>query len=145
MTQIDQRAAAEGIGTVAASERPFAPLSSIDRTIFTSGNTSQITGELGREIDVETGRDAAVQAIVRLLSAVHTHLGTLSAVRVVAIKVFVRSAPDFQDQPRVADAASELINRVFGEELPRHARSAIGVAALPNGAAVEIEAILERG
>jgi enamine deaminase RidA (YjgF/YER057c/UK114 family) len=86
---------------------------------------------------------AARRCAVNLLAALKAELGELSRVRqVVKVTVFVASAPDFSDQPKVANGASELLGEAFGEA-GRHARAAVGVAALPLGVPVEVEAIVE--
>jgi enamine deaminase RidA (YjgF/YER057c/UK114 family) len=100
-------------------------------------------GRLGAEVDLDTGRAAARVCAVNILAALKAELGDLSRVaRVVKLTVFVASEPGFTDQPKVANAASELLGEVFGD-LGRHARSAVGVAGLPLGVPVEIEAIVE--
>ena len=79
---------------------------------------------------------------IGLLAQMNAVLGSLDkVVRVVKLGVFVSSTPDFTDQPKVANGASDLMVEVFGEK-GRHARSAVGVAALPLGVAVEIDAII---
>jgi enamine deaminase RidA (YjgF/YER057c/UK114 family) len=101
-----------------------------------------MTGRLGEDRDLEFGQRAARRCGVMLLAQMRAALGSLARVeRVVKLGVFVSSAPDFTDQPKVANGASELMERVFGEA-GRHARSAVGVPVLPLGAAVEIDAIV---
>ena len=118
-------------------------------TIFTSGQVSRdgltltAKGRLGDEVDVETGARCARQAAINVLAVVRASAGSLARVwRVVKLTVFVASTHDFIDQPSVANGASEVIVEVLGER-GRHARSAIGVVALPLGCPVEIEAIVE--
>jgi enamine deaminase RidA (YjgF/YER057c/UK114 family) len=83
--------------------------------------------------------------MLNVLTALQGNGVSLESVRrVVKVTGFVRSSPDFGDQPLVLNAASELLTDIFGEA-GRHARAAVGVAALPLGAAVEIEAIFEVG
>ncbi len=143
MNQIDERAAAEGVKVIDPPRRLFQPYVLLGDTIFSSGHTSDQHGVLGVDADVTLGRRAAQQAVVKLLSAILTERGTLKNLRFASLRVYVKSAPDFTTQPLIADAASELIDRVFGPELGAHSRSAIGVAALPHGVAVEVEAILQ--
>jgi enamine deaminase RidA (YjgF/YER057c/UK114 family) len=101
-----------------------------------------ITGRLGEDHDVERGREAAERCAVMLIAQMQAALGSLDRVeRVVKLGVFVNSAATFTDQPKVANGASELMERVFGEA-GRHARSAVGVPVLPLGAAVEVDAIV---
>jgi enamine deaminase RidA (YjgF/YER057c/UK114 family) len=91
-------------------------------------------GRLGRELDAEAGRDAVRTAALSVLAAAKKHLGTLDRVtRVVRLGVFMATSGDFFDQPRVADAASDLFRDLFGaDRLP--VRQVIGVASLPGNA-----------
>ena len=99
-------------------------------------------GRLGEDHDVESGREAAERCGIMLLAQIKAALGSLDRVeKVVKLGVFVNSAPAFTDQPKVANGASELMQDVFGEA-GRHARSAVGVAVLPLGVAVEVDAIV---
>jgi len=101
-----------------------------------------MTGRLGENRDVDYGYKAARACGVMLLAQIASALGGLDRVeRIVKLGVFVSSAGDFTDQPKVANGASELMEQVFGEP-GRHARSAVGVPVLPLGAAVEIDAIV---
>jgi enamine deaminase RidA (YjgF/YER057c/UK114 family) len=101
-------------------------------------------GKLGSEVDVETGKKAARLTMLNLLASVKAELGTLDRVeRVVKLLCMVNSAPDFADQPQVANGASDLLVEIFGEERGKHARSAVGMGALPMGISVEIEAIFQ--
>jgi enamine deaminase RidA (YjgF/YER057c/UK114 family) len=100
-------------------------------------------GHLGDNVDLEDGRAAARTCAVNVLAALKAELGELSRVRrVVKVTGFVASTPDFTDHPKVINAASELFGDAFGDA-GRHARAAIGVAALPSGVPVEVEAIVE--
>jgi len=102
-------------------------------------------GRLGAGVALEDGAAAARTCAVNVLAALKAELGELSRVRrVVKVTVFVASEPGFTDQPKVANAASELFGEVFGEA-GRHARAAVGVAALPLGVPVEVDAIAEVG
>ena len=100
-------------------------------------------GRLGKELDVEAGRDAARTAVLSGLAAARQHLGSLDRIRrVLRLSVFMATCGDFFDQPRVADGASDLLRDIFGSEnLP--ARLVLGVASLPLGMPVEIELIFE--
>ena len=101
-------------------------------------------GKLGRELDVETGQAAAALTIVNLLASLKAEIGELDRVkRVVKLLVMVNSDPEFGDQPRVANGASDLLVEIFGPERGSHARSAVGMGALPGGISVEIEGIFE--
>jgi enamine deaminase RidA (YjgF/YER057c/UK114 family) len=100
-------------------------------------------GHLGDNVNLEDGRAAARTCAVNVLAALKAELGELSRVRrVVKVTGFVASTPDFTDHPKVINAASELFGDAFGDA-GRHARAAIGVAALPLGVPVEVEAIVE--
>lgn len=100
-----------------------------------------VTGRLGDSVDLAGGQAAAQLCALMLLAQVKAALGDLARVeRVVKLGVFVNSTPDYTDQPQVANGASELMQLVFGDA-GKHARAAVGVAALPRGAAVEVDAI----
>jgi enamine deaminase RidA (YjgF/YER057c/UK114 family) len=100
-------------------------------------------GRLGKELDGEAGRDAAYTAALSALAAAREHLGSLDRVtRVVRLGVFIATAGDFFDQPKVADAASDLFKDVFGAEKIA-VRLVIGVASLPLGMPIELEVIFE--
>lgn len=101
-----------------------------------------ITGRAGEDADLETARLAAERCGLMLVAQMKAALGGLHRVgRIVKLGVFVNSAPGFTDQPKVANGASELMVALFGEA-GRHARSAVGVAVLPLGALVEVDAIV---
>ncbi len=103
---------------------------------------SLIKGRLGEDVGLDDGIAAARRCGVMLLAQMKSALGSLDRVdRVVKLGVFVSSDPSFTDQPKVANGASELMQQVFGEA-GRHARSAVGVAVLPLGVAVEVDAII---
>ena len=105
-------------------------------------NGQVMTGRLGEDRDLDYGQRAARACGVMLLAQMRKALGSLDRVeRVVKLGVFISSAPQFTDQPKVANGASELMEQVFGEA-GRHARSAVGVPVLPLGAAVEIDAVV---
>jgi enamine deaminase RidA (YjgF/YER057c/UK114 family) len=101
-----------------------------------------ITGKLGAEVDVQTGYELARGGAIDILGTVRSALGSLESVAMVRLTGYVSSAPGFTEQPAVVNGASDLLVQVLGDR-GRHARSAIGVAQLPLGAAVEIEAIFE--
>lgn len=105
-----------------------------------------VTGRVGDDVSVDGGRDAAQLCGLMLVAQIKAALGgDLSRVRrVVKLGVFVNSTADFTQQPEVANGASELMQALFGDA-GRHARSAVGVAALPRGAAVEVDAIVAIG
>ncbi len=100
-------------------------------------------GKLGAGVSLEQGAAAARACAINLLAQVKAALGDLDKVaRVVRLGGFVNSAPDFLDGPKVLNGASDLMVEVFGDK-GRHARTTVGVAALPSDAAVEVEAIFE--
>ncbi|MFC0387451.1 RidA family protein [Muricoccus vinaceus] len=107
-----------------------------------------VLGRLGEEVSVEDGRRAASLCALQGLAALRSVTGSLDAVaRVVKVTGFVASAAGFCEQPRIIDAASNLMGQIFGEA-GRHARSAVGVAMLPRNVPVEIEfvfALHDRG
>ena len=101
-------------------------------------------GKLGRDLTVEEGQNAARTCALQVLGVVrHACGGDLNkVVRCVRLGGFINSMPEFTDQPRVMNGASDLIVSVFGES-GRHARAAVGVNALPAGVAVEVDAIFQ--
>lgn len=102
------------------------------------------SGKLGADMTAEQGAEAARAAAINVLATVRNALGSLDRVaRVVKILGMVNSTPDFTNQPRVVNGFSELMIQVFGEENGKAARSAVGMASLPAGWPVEIEAIFE--
>ena len=101
-----------------------------------------VTGRLGEDVSLEDGTAAARACGLMILAQLKAALVPLDKVeRIVKLGAFINSAADFTDQPKVANGASELMFDVFGER-GRHARAAVGVPALPLGAAVEIDAII---
>lgn len=109
----------------------------------TEGRGAKITGRVGAELDVEQGRSAAQLAALNVLAVVRKYLGSLDRVtRVVRLGVSVATSGDVRDQPKVADAASELLQDVFGKD-KSPCRLVYGVASLPLGVPVELEVIFE--
>src|SRR5580692_9153772 len=103
----------------------------------------QYIGRLGKELDADAGRDALRTATLNALSAARAHVESLNRMtRVVSVKVYLAIEGDFYNQPIVADAASELLRDVFGED-KMSVRSVLGVAALPLGAPVMLEVTFE--
>ena len=147
---IDNRLAELGI----TLPQPAAPVASYVPTVESGGllhisgqisvaeDGNLILGRLGEDMNLDRGMEAARRCGVMLLAQINAALGSLDRVeRIVKLGVFVNSAPSFTDQPKVANGASELMQQVFGEA-GRHARSAVGVAVLPLGVAVEVDAIV---
>ncbi|HTN10411.1 MAG TPA: RidA family protein [Acetobacteraceae bacterium] len=109
------------------------------------GDVPLAMGRLGHNVDIETGRACARLCALHGLAALRAELGSLDRVRrIVKVVGFVSSAPDFYDQAMVVDGASMLFGEVFGDA-GRHARSAIGMAALPRNTPVEIEFVAAVG
>jgi len=100
-------------------------------------------GRLGKELNTEAGRDAAYTAALNVLAAAKEHLGSLDRVtRVVRLGVFIATSGDFFDQPKVADAVSDLFRDVFGIQ-KTSVRAVIGVASLPLGVPIALDVIVE--
>lgn len=116
--------------------------------LFTSGQLPFVegklpaTGKVGAEVSPEDAKGYARLAALNVLAAAHAAVGLDNIVRVVKVVGFVASAPGFTAQPGVINGASDLFVEVLGE-IGRHARSAVGVAELPLGTPVEVEAIFE--
>lgn len=109
----------------------------------TEGHEAKFVGRVGAELDVEAGRKAAQLAALNALAVARQHLGTLDKVtRIVRLGVSVATSGDVRDQPKIADAASKLLQDVFGKE-KNPCRLVYGVASLPLGAPVELEIIFE--
>ena len=101
------------------------------------------TGRLGQDLTVEEGYEAARLTGINLLARLRGAVGDLDRVRqIVKLLSMVNSTPEFRDQPAVANGCSDLLVEVFGDR-GRHARSAVGMASLPNNIPVEIEMIVE--
>ena len=102
-----------------------------------------ITGKVGKDLTIEQGYEAARLTAISHLSVLKTELGSLNKVkRIVKVLGMVNCAEDFKDQPKVINGYSDLMVEIFGEK-GKHARSAVGVNALPMGIAVEVEVIVE--
>jgi enamine deaminase RidA (YjgF/YER057c/UK114 family) len=111
----------------------------------TEGHGAKFIGRVGAELDVETGCQAAHLAALNVLAVAREHLGSLDNVtRVVRLGVSVATSGDVRDQPKIADAASELLQDVFGKD-KSPCRLVYGVASLPLGTPVELEVIFEVG
>jgi enamine deaminase RidA (YjgF/YER057c/UK114 family) len=112
--------------------------------LITSGHVSDQKGVLGKGLTVEQGYSAARDCAIKILRSVKAAHGTLDGLRVLKLLGCVYSAPDFTDQHLVINGASDLLHELYGKTGDGyHARSALGFAALPTGAAVEVEAIFE--
>lgn len=119
--------------------------------VFVSGQitagadkTLKFVGTVGKEINLEAGREAARLAATNVLAVLNAALdGDLDQVRrVVKITVFVNAVPGFSEHPEIANGASDLFVAVFGDQ-GRHARAAVGAGSLPRNVAVEVDAVFE--
>ncbi len=109
-----------------------------------SADGSAVCGKLGDTLTKEEGYEAARKTALNALASLRSHLGSLDKIqRVVKTTGFVNAAPDFIDAPAVVNGFSEVFRDLFGTENGIGARSALGVASLPGGWAVEVELILE--
>ncbi len=120
----------------------------VGKLLFLAGNTAgaewKFKGKVGKDITVQEGYDTARQVGLIMLAKVRGALGSLDRVkRVVKVFGMVNSPEGFGDQPRVVNGFSDLMVEVFGEAIGKHARSAVGMAALPGNSAVEVEMIVE--
>jgi enamine deaminase RidA (YjgF/YER057c/UK114 family) len=115
----------------------------VGNLVFLSGHGTDIIGKVGKEVTIEQGYEAARQTGLSLLASLKAEIGNLNKVkRVVKVLGMVNCTEGFGDQPKVINGFSDLMVAVFGER-GKHARSAVGMYALPNNMAVEIEMIVE--
>jgi enamine deaminase RidA (YjgF/YER057c/UK114 family) len=126
----------------------YIPARQVGNLVMTSGQVPLVkgiikyAGKVGSDISEDDGQKAAEICALNCLAAIKGVVGKLDKiVEVVKLTVFVASTPDFTAQPKVANGASELIGKIFGET-GKHVRSAVGVTALPLNASVEIEMIV---
>ena len=103
----------------------------------------KFTGKVPDEQSIETAQDAAKLCIINALAHLNAHLGTLDNItKIVRISGFVNSNPSFIEQPKIINAASDLLFEIFGEA-GKHSRIAVGVSSLPLNSTVEIDMIVE--
>jgi len=150
--RVDSRLAELGLvlPTPAAAVANYLPFVISGSLVFVSGQLPlvdgkvTVTGRLGAEVGLEEGQQAARQCAINLLAQARAAAGgDLDRVtRLVRLGGFVASTPDFTDQPKIVNGASDLMVAVLGDA-GRHSRAAVGVASLPLNAAVEIEAVFE--
>ena len=125
---------------------PYVNHRTVDGSVYVAGQLPYKDGELlgqgivGRDVDLETARALARHAALNALAVAADAVGSLERVRIVQMLVFVASTPEFGQQSNVADAASELLVSVLGDN-GLHARTAIGVAGLPRNSPVEIQMV----
>ncbi len=137
---------------IPAAPKPLAsyiPVTKVGNLVFTAGQIPMANGNLkfrgkvGKEISLEEGIKAAELCTVNCLSVIKSEVKILDNIkRIVKVTVFVNSSNGFTDQPKVANGASDLLVKVFGEK-GKHVRSAVGVSELPIDSSVEIEMIVE--
>lgn len=149
--EIESRLAEIGIDLpqAAAPAANYVPYVITGSQLFVSGqipmgaNGIEHQGKLGADYSVEDGQAAAKLCAINILAQAKAALGDLDKIkRLVKLVAFVNSTPEFGDQPKVVNGASDFMVEALGDK-GRHARSAVGVAALPFGVAVEIEATFE--
>jgi len=115
----------------------------IGELLFASGRVSDCTGEVGTDISLEQGKEAARNTLLLILAIIKQDIGDLDQiVGVIKVTGFIRSSTNFTKQPKVLDGASDLLVALFGEA-GRHARTATGVAQLPFGASVQLDIIFQ--
>lgn len=127
----------------------YVPFTKTGNLVYVSGQVSQWNGErkfigkLGKEFEVAEGQQAARLCALNLVAHAKVAAGgDLDRLRVLRLTGYVNSTPEFTSQPQVVNGASDTMVEIFGD-LGRHARSAVGVASLPGGVAVEVEGIFE--
>jgi enamine deaminase RidA (YjgF/YER057c/UK114 family) len=149
VTTADERLANAELSAAPPGARPsLRPFGAVGSLLITSGQVAArdgvllATGTVGDLVDLATARDCARQCVRNCLDAVRAVLGSLEPVAaVVRLTVYVASADGFHDQHVVADAATDLLHEVFGDR-GAHARTALGLRALPLGSPVEAELVL---
>ena len=153
MSTPEERLAEMGLSVpeVAKPVAAYIPAVRTGNYVYTSGQLPMregqmiTTGKVGGEVSPEEAVECARQCAINALAAVRAEVGELSQVkRIVKVVAFVASTPDFTGQPAVANGASELLGEIFGDR-GAHARSAVGVPALPLDAPVEVEMVVEVG
>lgn len=150
MTDVERKLQERGLSVPVAAKSlaDYVPVNRAGNLIFVSGQLPVRDGKLayeglvGKDIDIETAKQAAVLCALNILGQLKAAVPSLDRVRCIRLGGFVQSPAGFKDQAAVINGASELIVFAFGEK-GRHARAAVGCSALPLGAAVEVEAIFE--
>lgn len=136
--------------TPAAPVASYAPFVISGNHLYISGQLpvkdgAMTKGTLGKDVSIEQGQDAAKLCAINILAQANAALaGRLERItKCVKLGCFVASTPEFFDHPKVANGASDFIVAALGGEVGKHARAAVGVAALPFGVVVEVEAVFE--
>ncbi|WP_248958332.1 RidA family protein [Sphaerisporangium perillae] len=125
----------------------YAPTRQVGTMLWVSGVTGRspagpgVVGVVGEGVTVEQAREGARQAAVNLLAAIESTVGLHRVTALGHLRGYVRAVADFDRHPAVIDAASEVLVRALGPEIGAHARTALGVASLPGGAAVELDLV----
>ncbi len=144
MNELEKRLAALG-EVLPAAKKPVANYLGCKKSgglLWVSARVSEVRGEVGTDLDVAQGQEAAKEALLDMLAIIKDEIGDLDQiVGVDKLVGFVRSASTFTEQPAVIDGASDLLVEILGED-GRHARTATGVAQLPFGAAVQLEMVM---
>ena len=127
----------------------YIPAIKIDKLVYTAGQLPSVNGQLqykgkvGFNVSEEEGQKAAVLSLLNCLAVIKSVCGDLDQIeQVVKLTVFINSADGFTNQPKVANGASELLLKIFGD-VGKHVRSAVGVNELPIDAALEIEMVVK--
>jgi enamine deaminase RidA (YjgF/YER057c/UK114 family) len=127
----------------------YLPVTEAGGLAFVAGQVPMVDGRLiaagtlGQDVTVAAAKEAAARAALQAIGALRAALGTLDRVRRIAqVTVYIAAAPGFVEHPEVANGASDLLVRAFGEP-GRHARAAVGTSSLPLGASVEITVVAE--
>jgi enamine deaminase RidA (YjgF/YER057c/UK114 family) len=127
----------------------YIPAIKIDKLVYTAGQLPSVNGQLqykgkvGFDVSEEEGQKAAVLSLLNCLAVIKSVCGDLDQIeQVVKLTVFINSADGFTNQPKVANGASELLLKIFGDA-GKHVRSAVGVNELPIDAALEIEMVVK--
>jgi enamine deaminase RidA (YjgF/YER057c/UK114 family) len=141
------RALGYELPTPAAPLAAYVPVTSSGNLLFISGQLSTgpdglVKGHLGKELDVAAGQKAAELCAVNILGQIASVTSLENVASILKLTILVASTPGFSEQHLVGNGASELFIKVLGDPA-KHARAAFGVAALPLGAAVEIDAVVE--
>eukprot|EP00565_Helicotheca_tamesis_P000675 CAMPEP_0185731120 /NCGR_PEP_ID=MMETSP1171-20130828/11933_1 /TAXON_ID=374046 /ORGANISM="Helicotheca tamensis, Strain CCMP826" /LENGTH=158 /DNA_ID=CAMNT_0028400315 /DNA_START=210 /DNA_END=686 /DNA_ORIENTATION=+ len=153
MGKVEQRLAELGIeipSSAAAPKGNYVPAVRYGNTLHLCGHLPQrvsdksiIKGKLGVDLSIEEGYESARTCAINILGTLQAELGTLDKVeRIIKVVGFVNCSNDFEGQASVVNGASDLFAEVFGVEVGRHARSAVGSNALPLGIATEVECIV---
>ena len=125
----------------------YLPVQKAGKLVYASGQTAwvngvlQYAGKVGDTVSIEEAYESAKLSAINCLSAIKT-IVDLDKIRIVRVTGFVNAVPEFGDQPKVVNGASELLEKLYGAN-GKHARSAIGVGSLPTNASVEVEIIAE--